>query len=824
MTGGDWRQAWILVAMDGRRRINRFFEGWKRLGATAGRTATPGKQRASAWMGVIAVLALVQVLFLSMQSVGQAEIVSLDRVVVDQRTSQGLRRVDAAVGKDRDRGLMWTRQILFEDRSVLRLPWSERRAKIDALAERWRRDGATAFVSDASTFDVSGGPRGPAELHLVAAMLGAMALMSILCVVGNALGLGNRDLARGDDPGQLLAAQPVSDRAAATARVVAAALTDPGFWLGVPVLLIVMHWRCGWGPWSIPVALALLPGMALMGAGLRVSVEELLRRSMSLTARRWFQGVATAVGMLLLLALIAPGLWRPIGASIAWVGNSCGLEHFPAAWALARPEPLVAAGAAGATLLLGILSAGIAIALAGPLANEVHIPSRRRSGSRVWTGLSALGKDLLLLRRDPLLLMQTLVIPAMLVGFQAVFNRGAAEDAIGDPRHIAAVAMFVGAYPLGMVVLRAFASEVGLLWIPWMTTASPTRMLLGKAMVGAALGASFSGVTVLVMHALGPNTPWTWHAVAAVVACAVLGVMAVPLGALATKIERNTLVRRISWSAGWTLLAAEGTAMAALYVTPTTAIANLIVLAALTAALWQRLDTMLPWILDPTDQPQPRLDAASACGSILAYSVIQTVFALSTMLIGWSPGDSLVLGSAAAAILTIIGSIVVMLRSRVPGTLRACGLLPRDGGAITVRRVVIALGLGVGTGLLCTAWGLAWSHFAEQLGLSSEGSDINGLGKGAFFLLAVTIAPPVEEFLFRGLLLNAVLSWRGGAWALIGSTLLFAVLHPPLGWPAVAIAGFAFGVLALRSGWLLPSIVAHATYNGVIWYLSTSGK
>lgn len=822
MTREDWRQAWTLVALDARRRVNRFYDGWRRLGGSGHRTATPGKRRGSAWMGVVAILALVQVLFLSLQSVGQAEVVSLDRVVVDQRTCLGLRRVDAALGQseDRERGIMWVRQIFFEDRSVMRLPWGDRKPRIDDLTRRWRSDGSRAFVSDATTFDLTSGPHGPVELNAVSAMLGAMLLMAILCVVGNALGLGNRDLGRGDDPNLLLAAQPVSDRAAAIARVVAAALTDPGFWLGVPVLLAVMHWRCGWGAWGLAVTAGLLPGMALIGAGIRVGSEEMLRRSLSLTTRRWIQGVATAIGMLLLLALIAPGLWRPIGEAICAVGRSLQMEHFPPAWALATPSVGIAIGAAVATLVLGLLSAALAVAIAGPLANEVHGPSRRGNGPRVWTGLSALGKDLLLLRRDPLLLMQTLVIPAMLVGFQAVFNRGAAQDAIGDPRHIAAVAMFVGAYPLGMVVLRAFAGEVGHLWIPWMTAASPTRMLLGKAMVGASLGVIFSGITILVMHGLGPGTPWTWHAIAAVIACAILGVMAVPLGALATRLERHTHVRRISWSAGWTLLAAEGTAMAALYVNPTTAIANLIVLCALAAALWQRLDSMLPWILDPTDQPRPQLDAATACGAILAYSVIQTIFALAAMLIGWSTGESLVVGSAAAAILTLVGSVAVLLRARVPGTLRACGLMPRDGSRVTWRRAVLVLVLGIGVGLLCTAWGLTWGWIAEQLQLSSDGSEISGLGSVAFFLLAVTIAPPIEEFLFRGLLLNAVLSWRGPIWALLGSTALFAVLHPPVGWPAVAIAGFAFGVLSLRTGWLLAPVAAHATYNGMIWLLT----
>lgn len=95
-------------------------------------------------------------------------------------------------------------------------------------------------------------------------------------------------------------------------------------------------------------------------------------------------------------------------------------------------------------------------------------------------------------------------------------------------------------------------------------------------------------------------------------------------------------------------------------------------------------------------------------------------------------------------------------------------------------------------------------------------------GRLVFGILAICIAPPVEEFLFRGVLLAGF----GTAWGLwpgvAASTSLFALAHiGQLGnfWPAfVAILVFALVVamVRLKSRSLLPGIALHACYNAVI--------
>ena len=87
------------------------------------------------------------------------------------------------------------------------------------------------------------------------------------------------------------------------------------------------------------------------------------------------------------------------------------------------------------------------------------------------------------------------------------------------------------------------------------------------------------------------------------------------------------------------------------------------------------------------------------------------------------------------------------------------------------------------------------------------------------FLIAVLLAPAMEEILFRGLLLP-VLRWHFGfAIAALAVTVLFALLHGfqtgPY-WPAllaIFVCGWILAWLRERHGTLWPSIAFHAGFN-----------
>jgi membrane protease YdiL (CAAX protease family) len=102
-----------------------------------------------------------------------------------------------------------------------------------------------------------------------------------------------------------------------------------------------------------------------------------------------------------------------------------------------------------------------------------------------------------------------------------------------------------------------------------------------------------------------------------------------------------------------------------------------------------------------------------------------------------------------------------------------------------------------------------WKDFRDAI--------VNGLGQSgmlAAILAALVAAPVLEELLCRGVLLRGLLR-RHSAWTAASVTaLVFAVVHlnPWQGVVALPL-GLAFAWLAIRTGSVLPGIVAHAVVN-----------
>ena len=94
-----------------------------------------------------------------------------------------------------------------------------------------------------------------------------------------------------------------------------------------------------------------------------------------------------------------------------------------------------------------------------------------------------------------------------------------------------------------------------------------------------------------------------------------------------------------------------------------------------------------------------------------------------------------------------------------------------------------------------------------------------GLGAGTWPILlgAVALAPVVEELLFRGYLLGVLLPLVPGGVAQLLTAAAFGLMHGldyalPLG-----VLGLLFGWLRTRHGALLPSMLAHAVHNALVF-------
>lgn len=84
------------------------------------------------------------------------------------------------------------------------------------------------------------------------------------------------------------------------------------------------------------------------------------------------------------------------------------------------------------------------------------------------------------------------------------------------------------------------------------------------------------------------------------------------------------------------------------------------------------------------------------------------------------------------------------------------------------------------------------------------------------FVMVVVLAPLVEEYFYRGLLLRALQHRLGDVSAVVLSAALFSLAHfLPLQFPGLFVFGLVAGVLAIRFDRLGPCWFMHAAFNFV---------
>lgn len=84
-------------------------------------------------------------------------------------------------------------------------------------------------------------------------------------------------------------------------------------------------------------------------------------------------------------------------------------------------------------------------------------------------------------------------------------------------------------------------------------------------------------------------------------------------------------------------------------------------------------------------------------------------------------------------------------------------------------------------------------------------------------IMAMVVAPVVEEMLFRGLFQTTIRSYSGRPWLAIGLTsVLFALIHADkTHWPSLFALALGLGYAYEKSGSLLRPIFMHALFNGI---------
>lgn len=96
-----------------------------------------------------------------------------------------------------------------------------------------------------------------------------------------------------------------------------------------------------------------------------------------------------------------------------------------------------------------------------------------------------------------------------------------------------------------------------------------------------------------------------------------------------------------------------------------------------------------------------------------------------------------------------------------------------------------------------------------------ENIPIDDTGMAANIVTAVILAPIFEEIVFRGIMLN-VLKPHGTKFAILLTTLLFALMHPGLSFISAFFAGILLAHITLYYDSLLPAMLMHFLHNALL--------
>ncbi len=234
----------------------------------------------------------------------------------------------------------------------------------------------------------------------------------------------------------------------------------------------------------------------------------------------------------------------------------------------------------------------------------------------------------------------------------------------------------------------------------------------------------------------------------------------------------------------------------------------------------------------PLDRPSDPTVAPGSSGGLRDALLALAVLLLSLLAggLGYAVGEELGLPEwISIGVLTVVGYVPPLVWS-----LRRMGR--RLGQGLSAGRSVIGrprlADVGIGALVWLSAVVAQAVLAAARLGLGVDiGSNTDGLFEDRGLTLTVIItavaavvaAPLVEEVVFRGVILPALVPRLGRVVAVVTQAIVFGAVHvDPSGSGGLGLAivlsgvGAVFGVATLLTGRLWPSIIGHALFNGVV--------
>lgn len=169
-------------------------------------------------------------------------------------------------------------------------------------------------------------------------------------------------------------------------------------------------------------------------------------------------------------------------------------------------------------------------------------------------------------------------------------------------------------------------------------------------------------------------------------------------------------------------------------------------------------------------------------------------------------------GSVWCLILVILVALLKPLRESVPDLLKASGSPVRITDIAIAALVGVTFMLGVHRVMVVMPSIHADPSYYDFWRLGSGYSLASWKDHAVLVFVTWLLAPLHEEFLFRGILFNALRTARSLMLAIVVSSVLFGLMHGRHAIPT-GFAGFVLVLVYLRYGSLWPAILTHALVN-----------
>ncbi|MEO8061802.1 MAG: type II CAAX endopeptidase family protein [Pseudomonadota bacterium] len=656
--------------------------------------------------------------------------------------------------------------------------------------------------------------------------VGAAFLLGVLWFASLLMTIGGGELAKSDWDLEWLVTLPIRAETLLWARILERSIVNPSGFLTMFPVCTIIAWYSEFR-WSAPLVglVAAWPLLLLAALG-RTLLDTGLRLSMRASQLRNLNAAISVLSIVVLYLAISFGLpeksgfmtglaaatpawfaWTPLGLTVRALNDRDTAGMALAALGLLAQVAIILW--LGVRLLRHQLRHGVVAGGARDAARTAAPAISPTARSRpALTKMSAVQRrELTLLGRDRNFLVQSLVVPLLIVGGQLLLGRsGIATDMWHNPNVLASVAFGLAAYSLSMSAFQTLNNEGHALWLLYTFPVSIEDVLKDKAKLWGVITLAYPTVLFAIGVCVAPVLDWKFLAamLTAYLGIPIYAFIAVALGVYGSNPLEQQQNQKVKPAYVYLFMT-----LSALYIyaivtpDPYQRLVFMLLTLLLSFALWQKARDQLPYLLDPDASPPARVATADGLIAAMLFFVIQAIAVAVMARGGRVTGARVLIAFTLAGGLTYALMRSVYAKAKTQDVPRIVG---EHGG-----QPLIGMAAGIGAALFGVAYMLAlkWSGALETAMRENE-----YVSFGLWMLpLALLAAPVFEEFIFRGLIFGGLRRSFGFWPAALAGAGIFAIIHPPISVLPVFVLGLATAYSYERTRGLLAPMLAHAVYN-----------